>query len=595
MMAKLVTLIDYAENHFHDVTADASSWADMLDTAAKLYRYRFEDLVMIHAQRPGATALADFDTWNKRMGRGVRSGAKGIGVLREIRRGIYAIKYLFDVEDTRLLPGGRTPEPWTINDKNRQLAEDSLKKEFELEDDHKDELPELIHEAAGKLTPVTGKDKEEAFLRNSIEYVLLKRCGFDPGQYLNMDNAFSFIHALDSKEEFFKTGAMIMTAAGPALHRIGRYVVKTDQTEKEEESNGNQADIPLGGGRAGSGFRSDSDEAGDREVRHDEEAVSEGVSGGNIRADAAGGDAFESSAGRAGQSDRDDGVSAAEDDEGRGSDGGAESGRYDGMGRQGELHQGADRGDHQGPDDLHLTADEPPHINFAAVPEPEVYRAHDLTKGQQEALEAILRHGGGRNRSRLRIAYEYMSNPDPESLADFLKEEIRACTKGVIVNGRRYAASYSEDGLKFIEGNSVKDHALGAVSLSWKEVESCFSYLFNRGAYASQLVLDSARENAVREAANAYVEMQRELDTDVLNKIFGEDVLGRFIYPEVREKAFDALKEPQILERICEKVRKTEEAYREDPEILRFSFCRPSVILKHLERIRRFSLSQMSL
>ena len=236
-----------------------------------------------------------------------------------------------------------------------------------------------------------------------------------------------------------------------------------------------------------------------------------------------------------------------------------------------------------------MTAEQPPQINFAAAPVPEAYKTHNLTGEQREALEAILRHGGGRDRSRLRIAYEYMSEPDPEARAKYLREEIRACTKGVIVNGRHYAAAYSEAGLKFIEGDSVKDKGFGAVSLSWNEVESCYSYLINKGTYASQLVLDSARDNAVQEAANAYVEMQRDMDTDVREEIFGEDVLGGFIYPDVREKAFESLKDPESLERIYEKVRKTEEAYRENPDIIRFKVYRPAVILKHLERLRRHS------
>ena len=112
-----------------------------------------------------------------------------------------------------------------------------------------------------------------------------------------------------------------------------------------------------------------------------------------------------------------DGADHSADGESRGRDGGAESGRHDGVGRQGELHQGEDRRDHQGADDLRLTEEQPPKIDFAAVPLSEVYSARGLTKEQWEALEAILRHGGGRNRSRLRIAYEFMSGRDPEAFA----------------------------------------------------------------------------------------------------------------------------------------------------------------------------------
>ena len=589
-MAKLELVLDYAENHTADITASAEAWTGMLDTAAQLYRYSFADLVLIHAQRPDATALADFDTWNKRMGRRIKRGAKGIGVLREKKDGRPVVRHLFDIADTWMLPGGRSPQLWHIDGDNERAAEEYLRAEYAIPQE-KNGIPDLLREIAGTMLPKEATAEEAAFIRSSIEYVLLKRCGYDPRRFMDTDYIFTNVRELGDDREIMRLGSAVMEAAEPVLYRLG-YYLRTNKSIKEEDNhNGKTVDLSLGGRRTDSGSGSSADAAGDREVRHDEETVPAREPQEHVQPDASGGNASGSSAGRAGQSDTDDGGHAAENDGGRGSDGGTESGRHDGVGRQGELDQGEDRGDHQGADDLHITAEQPPQINFAAAPVPEAYKTHNLTGEQREALEAILRHGGGRDRSRLRIAYEYMSEPDPEARARFLREEIRACTKGVIVNGRHYAAAYSEAGLKFIEGESVKDKGFGAVSLSWEEVESGLYYLFNRGAFASQMVLDTARKNAIQEAANAYVEMQRELDKEVREEIFGEDVLGKYVYPEVREKAFDSLKDPEILERIYEKVRKTEEAYREDPDIIRFKIYRPAVILKHLDRIRRFSLN----
>ena len=219
-MAKLELILDYAENHTADITASTDAWTEMLDTAAQLYRYSFSDLVLIHAQRPDATALADFDTWNKRMGRRVKKGAKGIGILREREDGRLYVNHLFDVSDTWILPGGRTPILWKIDADNERAAEEYLRTEYDITQE-KIGIPELLREIADTVAPKDGAEKETAFFRSSIEYVLLRRCGYDPRRFMDIDFAFAHTRDLENSSEIMRLGAEIMKAAEPVLYQLG--------------------------------------------------------------------------------------------------------------------------------------------------------------------------------------------------------------------------------------------------------------------------------------------------------------------------------------------------------------------------------------
>lgn len=222
-MAKLELVLDYTQNHTADITSSSDAWMSMLDTAAQLYRYSFTDLVLVHAQRPDATALADFDTWNKRMGRRVKRGAKGIGVLRERKNGRLYVEHLFDVSDTWMLPGGQTPKLWRIDTDNERVAEEYLRTEHDIPQE-KNGIPELLREIAGTRALKEANAEEAAFIRSSIEYILLKRCGYDPRRFMDTEFAFTFVRELGDNREIMRLGAEVMETAEPVLYRLGYYL-----------------------------------------------------------------------------------------------------------------------------------------------------------------------------------------------------------------------------------------------------------------------------------------------------------------------------------------------------------------------------------
>ena len=114
-MAKINDIRVLAEETASDVASSPRDWMAYLDTAAKLYRYPFADNLLIHAQRPQATACAELETWNEKMGRWVNRGAKGIALIDDTGPR-QRLRYVFDIEDTHMVRGGRTPYLWKMEE-----------------------------------------------------------------------------------------------------------------------------------------------------------------------------------------------------------------------------------------------------------------------------------------------------------------------------------------------------------------------------------------------------------------------------------------------------------------------------------------------
>ena len=127
MPSKTEEYLALAQRTANGLTRYWESWADYLTTASRLYKYPFADQLMIYAQRPDATACADFDIWNNRMNRYVRRGAKGIALLDE-SSGFPRLHYVFDVSDTGVRRNSRDPEVWQYNDDLKQPVSEMLSK-----------------------------------------------------------------------------------------------------------------------------------------------------------------------------------------------------------------------------------------------------------------------------------------------------------------------------------------------------------------------------------------------------------------------------------------------------------------------------------
>lgn len=254
-MSRYYEVLGLAKAHAKAVSESPEKWMGYLDTAARLYRYPFMDSLLIHAQRPNATACAELSMWNDRMYRWVNRGAKGIALI-DRRGGRQGVRYVFDVADTHPVKGAKDPVHWKINREHEDRLLDYLKSEYNLEDSETGGLPEaLIAIASEKAEAVIGelyaqigerypsvipegKEDEEGnvlydLMESSMGYMLLSRCGLDPMKYMDADG-FRHVSEYGSPFVIAFIGAAVQRAAEEVLQGIGITVFQIQREDQKK-------------------------------------------------------------------------------------------------------------------------------------------------------------------------------------------------------------------------------------------------------------------------------------------------------------------------------------------------------------------------
>ena len=255
MPSKTEEYLALAQRTANGLTRYWESWTDYLTTASRLYKYPFADQLMIYAQRPDATACADYDVWNNRMNRYVRRGAKGIALLDE-SSGFPHLHYVFDVSDTGVRRNSRDPEVWQYNDDLKQPVSEMLSKTYGISGER---VSQQLADVAGKLVAdywdnnggdiraiVDGSllmDYDEAGVEMqfksaaaiSVTYTLLERCGFEPDGYFDKDD-FRAIHEFSTPDSVYALGAAVSDMSREVLRNIERTVKTTIRRRNVERS-----------------------------------------------------------------------------------------------------------------------------------------------------------------------------------------------------------------------------------------------------------------------------------------------------------------------------------------------------------------------
>ena len=255
MPSKTEEYLALAQRTANGLTRYWESWTDYLTTASRLYKYPFADQLMIYAQRPDATACADFDIWNNRMNRYVRRGAKGIALLDE-SSGFPRLHYVFDVSDTGVRRNSRDPEMWQFNDDLKQPVSEMLSKTYGIGGER---VSQQLADVAGKLVAdywdnnggdicaiVDGSllmDYDEAGVEMqfksaaaiSVTYTLLERCGFEPAGWFDKDD-FQAIYNFSSPDSVYALGAAVSDMSREVLRQIERTVKTTIRRRNAERS-----------------------------------------------------------------------------------------------------------------------------------------------------------------------------------------------------------------------------------------------------------------------------------------------------------------------------------------------------------------------
>ena len=256
-MAKFNDIRALADNHAREISQSPRDWTGYLDTAARLYRYDFADSLLIHAQRPEATACAELEIWNNKMSRWVNRGAKGIALIDDSgpRK---RLRYVFDITDTHLVMGGRDPWLWQIDKSNEERIADHLAEMYDLdlpenatlggalmgiaeqyaEDNLEEAMEGLEHEIHDTFLEGLGEDavryQFRSLLKSTTFYLMAKRCGIEPMDMLEPED-FAAITDFNKLSVLSFLGNAAHEIAEPVLRDIGKEVAAIVQESRREK------------------------------------------------------------------------------------------------------------------------------------------------------------------------------------------------------------------------------------------------------------------------------------------------------------------------------------------------------------------------
>ena len=663
-MSKLQDIRDLAQEHAVSVSGSPRDWMDYMDTASRLYRYSFSDQLLIHAQHPEATACASLELWNEKMFRWVNRGARGIALLDETGQHT-RLRYVFDISDTHMVAGGRSPYLWQMQEHQREEILTHLAEVYALEEKDTATLQDALMAVAREMVSdnleeyldgleyaVEGtylEDLDEVTIRSdfrqlatdSVYYLLSRRCGLDPMELLEEED---FMHITDYNRLSVLTflGNMasqlsesILIDIGKTVHKISleearkevensnernynnfttlMHEIKDQDAEtKKEENIENEGGTDYGTDISSQGRLpvSESDRrrgrSDNREIRNVAEDISEGTQEQPLsepvpdrEAEQPSGTDRESGTGENGQPDGE--ITGEESGTGQGS-------RSDGMDGTYERTDGNSGREHLDGIGIQLVEDtredglskaEEEIASALSLPEYPTAdeqrrqieeRAAALYAGEipipEEVVDEILRTGGNRKASQLRIIYNFMSEQTPEEYTEFVKREYRKGGKGFQIDGNEYSVWFDETGMQIAVGHTVTDQILDKAFLSWEDVSGRIHQLLDQGEYAPQSVLDVARSNAVKEHAQALAYMKGDMAEGVAEIVFDEEDLPhlRSIYPEITDYLEEKLEDPQWLSELNERLDALAEAYEENHFIMRFHHYNPVNISKQFQK-----------
>ena len=546
MPSKTEEYLALAQRTANGLTRYWESWTDYLTTASRLYKYPFAAQLMIYAQRPDATACADFDIWNNRMNRYVRRGAKGIALLDE-SSGFPRLHYVFDVSDTGVRRNSRDPEVWQLGPDLVQPVSEMLSKTYGISGER---VIQQLADVAGKLVAdywdnnggdiraivdgsllmdyddvgVEMQFKSAAAI--SVTYTLLERCGFEPAGWFDKDD-FRAIHEFSTPDSVYALGAAVSDMSREVLRNIERTVKTTIRRRNAERSQYEyeQQERDLLDRRGLPAPEPDSEPVPEAagQVRQAAPDVPEGASPGAVQHDAPEREPVPTPDGGGADSrepDATDHGAASETDPSPGQ--GAES---DGMGAAHEQPESASRGTGADGADLQLSF-------LDAVLPTEAQQIEKIDRAESEKTPSafvlsqaeikneLRKHGSGFTGGKQRIMALYQTQPDRKLRAKALAKEYGIGGHSHdFLDGSRGFVNHDWKGLEF---DHYPDHQ--KITLKWAQVEKYIDLMIQSDRYLTDkekehyapLALVSAKPDAtLTRAKNLLREFcQEEYDSE---------------------------------------------------------------------------------
>ena len=521
MPSKTEEYLALAQRTANGLTRYWESWTDYLTTASRLYKYPFADQLMIYAQRPDATACADYDIWNNRMNRYVRRGSKGIALLDE-SSGYPRLHYVFDVSDTGVRRNSRDPERWEMNDDLFKPVSEMLTAEYGIS--HERLSQQLVNIAeklvndywdnnSGDILNIvdgsffddydsSGKELQfKAAATMSVTYTLLERCGFEPEGYFDKDD-FQAIHTFSTPDAVYALGAATSDISREVLRKIERTVKTTTRRRNVERMEEYEQQSELHEDRGLPAPEPDPQPAEDPagQVRQDAPELPEAVSPGTVQFDAPERDAVPASDGTGA-----DGREPDAADDGRTAEaepGPGQSAEPTDVGAAHEQSESAGRGTGDDGADLQLSFLDA-NIPTEAQQIEKIDRAESektpsaFSLSQSEIENELRRHGSGFTGGKQRIIALYQTQPDRKLCAKALAKEYGIGGHSHdYLDGSRGFVNHDWKGLEFVH---YPDHQ--KITLKWAQVEKYIDLMIQSDRYLTD---EEKEQRATRQEASNY-------------------------------------------------------------------------------------------
>ena len=618
MPTKAELYAQMAEKVTTQLTGSWQEWAGFLTTASRLYKYPFHEQLMIYAQRPDATACAEYDLWNEKMGRYVRRGSKGIALVDD-SGDRPRLRYVFDISDTGTREHSRTPWLWQLEERHLDSVQAMLERTYDVSGD----------DLAGQLTEVAGKLAEEywtehqqdffyivdgSFLEEydeynigvqfkaaatvSITYALMSRCGLEPERYFDHED-FMAIFDFNTPSTIGALGTAVSQINQQVLRQIGVTVRNAEREANQERSKQDEQSHDLYPERRLSDSRPEAEPAAGEtpgQVRQDEENLPEGTPSHPLQPDVAEREAVPAPPGDRRDRPEQTGADDAPADEGSGSHRGTESQRSHEVGGPDEHLQSPGRGNPDGGAyqqlTLNLFLSEAEQIQSIDEAENVAHTSSAFSFAQND-IDHVLRLGGNTDRQRERVVAAFEKQKTTAEIAEILKTLYHGG------NGLgSVSAWYAEDGIHLSHGKSVR-YDRSAQVISWESAAERIGELLESGQFASNVELAEAagyeRSLLAEKLWHLYHDFSdKARDSGYLSCLSGIQRTG---FPEETAWLAEQLSDPAFRQTLKEEYAAFWTAYQQDRDLLRFHYHRQREIwenLKDLDLPRRTFSSELS-
>ena len=586
------------------LTGSWQEWAGFLTTAARLYKYPFHEQLLIYAQRPDATACAEYDLWNEKMGRYVRRGSKGIALVDD-SGDRPRLRYVFDISDTGTREHSRTPWLWQLEERHLDSVQAMLERTYDVSGD----------DLAGQLTEVAGKLAEEywtehqqdffyivdgSFLEEydeynigvqfkaaatvSITYALMSRCGLEPERYFDHED-FMAIFDFNTPSTIGALGTAVSQINQQVLRQIGVTVRNAEREANQERSKQDEQSHDLYPERRLSDSRPEAEPAAGEtpgQVRQDEENLPERTPSHPLQPDVAEREAVPAPSGDRRDRPEQTGADDAPAGEGSGSHRGTESQRSHEVGGADEHLQSPGRGNPDGGAyqqlTLNLFLSEAEQIQSIDEAENVAHTSSAFSFAQND-IDHVLRLGGNTDRQRERVVAAFEKQKTTAEIAEILKTLYHGG------NGLgSVSAWYAEDGIHLSHGKSVR-YDRSAQVISWESAAERIGELLESGQFASNVELAEAagyeRSLLAEKLWHLYHDFSdKARDSGYLSCLSGIQRTG---FPEETAWLTEQLNSPEFRQTLAEEYAAFWTAYQQDRELLRFHYHKPREIWESLQ------------